>query len=244
MDSPAVNSPIEPPSESQAGPPSAPRTEPPTATHTEPIAHTIPTYSVKIWEVLGIGVLGLALISLALLEVANQFFIKIQNPEQAESIAQQVVTYQLPGGNQGLKSFKTNTEAFALVGNRRTPPDLLMLVTQSVIKPEVTSATNNLAEELDVTTALVGSWRSPSVPTNTVQKQFCGKIVPVTVRQGRYIMVESPRYPVDMTEYFVSHNHKQFQNSIQLFAIGPAAAKELDGVLAALKCQNDTPSGL
>jgi hypothetical protein len=209
----------------------------PNESHELPEAPTLPHYKVKLWEVLGVGLLGVFLIALALLEVANQFFTKIQNPEQAESIARTVVDYQLPGGNQGLKSFETKAESFALVGNRRNPPDLLMLVTQAPIEPDRVEDQRNFAEELDITTALVGSWRRAKQTTQ--QKQFCGKSVNVTVRQGSYLMVESPRRPVAMTEYLVIHNRKKSQTSIQLFAIGSQAATELDQVLQSLQCREE-----
>jgi hypothetical protein len=197
----------------------------------------LPNYKVKLWEVVGVGILGILLVALALLEVVNQFFTKIQNPAQAESIARTVVDYQLPGGNQGLKSFETKAESFALVGNRRNPPDLLMLVTQALIEPDRVENQRPFTEELDITTALVGSWRKAK--QSTQQKQFCGQRVSVTVRQGSYLLVESPRQSVAMTEYLVMHNRKKSQTSIQLFAIGPQAAAELDQVLQSLKCREE-----
>jgi hypothetical protein len=181
-----------------------------------------------------VGLGGGLIIAFALYELANQFFGKIQNPEQAEAIVEQVVEFQMPGGSQGLKSFKTNTEAFALVGNRTNPPSLLLLVSQVPIKATPTEEAPNLADELDIPSALVGSWRS--VKTTTENKRFCDQTVAVTMRQGNYRLLESPQKLVKMREYMFIYPKKTVQTSLQLFAIGPEAAQQIDAVFQSFKC--------
>jgi hypothetical protein len=189
---------------------------------------------VKKREILLVGLGAGLIVAFALYELANQFFSKIKNPEQAESIVDQVVKYEMPGGSQGLKSFKTNTEAFALVGNRQNPPNLLLLVSQAPIEPTATNDAPNLAEELDIPSALVGSWRSAK--TTTESRQFCGQTVPVTIRQGNYRLLESPGQMVKMREYLIVYPQKTMQTSIQLFAIGPEAAQQIDTVFQSFQC--------
>jgi hypothetical protein len=197
-------------------------------------ASDMPNDRVKLSEILLVGLGAGLIVAFALYELANQFFGKIKNPEQAESIVDQVVKYEMPGGSQGLKSFKTNTEAFALVGNRQNPPNLLLLVSQAPIEPTPAEGNPNLAEELDIPSALVGSWRS--MQTTTEPRQFCGQTVPVTIRQGNYRLLESPRQLVKMREYLIVYPQKTLQTSIQLFAIGPEAAKQMDTVFQSFKC--------
>ncbi len=189
---------------------------------------------VKKREILWVGLGAGLIVAFALYELANQFFNKIKNPEQAESIVAQVVQYEMPGGSQGLKSFKTNTEAFALVGNRQNPANLLLLVSQAPIEPTPTKNAPNLAEELDIPSAVVGSWRS--MQTTTESRQFCGQTVPVTIRQGNYRLLESPGQMVKMREYLIVYPQKTMQTSIQLFAIGPEAAQQMDTVFRSFKC--------
>jgi hypothetical protein len=197
-------------------------------------ASDMPNDRVKLSEILLVGLGAGLIVAFALYELANQFFGKIKNPAQAESIVDQVVKYEMPGGSQGLKSFKTNTEAFALVGNRQNPPNLLLLVSQAPIEPTPAEGNPNLAEELDIPSALVGSWRS--MQTTTEPRQFCGQTVPVTIRQGNYRLLESPRQLVKMREYLIVYPQKTLQTSIQLFAIGPEAAKQMDTVFQSFKC--------
>jgi hypothetical protein len=201
-----------------------------------PIADSsgIPNERVKKREILLVGLGAGLIIAFTLYELANQFFAKIKNPEQATAIVDQVLQYNMPGGSQGLKSFKTNTEAFALVGNRQNPPSLLLLVSQAPIEPTPTAGTPNLAEELDIPSALVGTWRSSK--TTTESRQFCGQTVAVTVRQGNYRLLESPRQLVKMREYSVAYPQKTIQTNIQLFAIGPEAAQQIDSVFQSFKC--------
>lgn len=194
----------------------------------------IPSDRVKLVEILLVGLGAGLIVAFALYELANQFFGKIKNPEQAESIVEQAIKYEMPGGSQGLKSFKTNTESFALIGNRQNPPNLLLLVSQAPLEPTPTADAPNLAEELDIPSALVGTWRSSK--TTTENKSFCGAVVPVTVRQGNYRLLEFPRQLVKMREYLVVHPQKTIQTSIQLFAIGPEAAKQMDTVFQSFKC--------
>jgi hypothetical protein len=197
-------------------------------------ASGIPNDRIKKREILLVGLGGGLIVAFGLYELANQFFGKIKNPEQAEAIVKQVVEYQMPGGSQGLKSFKTNTEAFALVGNRANPPNLLLLVSQAPIEATPTESVPNLAEELDIPSALVGTWRS--VQTTTENKRFCDQTVTVTVRQGTYRLLESPRQLVNMREYMFVYPKKTVQTSLQLFAIGPEAAQQLDSVFQSFKC--------
>jgi hypothetical protein len=199
----------------------------------------IPNDRIKKREVLLVGLGAGLIVTFALYELANQFFGKIKNPKQAESIVDQVVQYAMPGGSQGLKSFKTNTEAFALVGNRQNPPNLLLLVSQAPIEPTPAAGSPNLAEELDIPSALVGTWRS--LATTTESRQFCGKTVPVTIRQGNYRLLESPQQLVTMREYQIVYPQKTTQTSIQLFAIGPAAAQQMDTVFQSFKCPTASP---
>jgi hypothetical protein len=194
----------------------------------------IPNERVKKREILLVGLGAGLIVTFALYELANQFFSKIKNPAQAESIVEQAIKYEMPGGSQGLKSFKTNTESFALVGNRQNPPNLLLLVSQAPLEPTPTADAPNLAEELDIPSALVGTWRSSKM--TIAHKPFCGAVVPVTVRQGNYRLLESPRQLVTMREYMVIHPQKTIQTSIQLFAIGPEAAKQMDTVFQSFKC--------
>ncbi|NJN49071.1 MAG: hypothetical protein HC805_03875 [Alkalinema sp. RL_2_19] len=203
-----------------------------TASNTDPTS--IPEYSLKLREVLSVGIGAALIVTFALWELANQFFTKVKNPEQAESIIKTVIEYEMPGGSQGLKSFKTNTEAFALVGNRRQSPDLLLLVSQALIEKDEVEGPKNLADELDIPAALVGTWQT--VTTNTENKRFCDQIIPVTVRQGSYRMIESPSKLVKMREYMIVRPQKRNQTSIQLFAIGPDAAKQMDTVFNSFKC--------
>jgi hypothetical protein len=194
----------------------------------------IPNDRIKKREILLVGLGGGLIIAFALYELANQFFSKIKNPAQASAIVEQVVEFQMPGGSQGLKSFKTNTEAFALVGNRANPPNLLLLVSQAPIEATPTGAAPNLAEELDIPSALVGTWRS--MQTTTENKRFCGQTVAVTIRQGTYRLLESPQKLVNMREYMFVYPKKTVQTSLQLFAIGPEAAQQLDSVFQSFKC--------
>jgi hypothetical protein len=197
-------------------------------------ASGIPNERIKKREILLVGLGGGLIIAFALYELANQFLSKIENPEQAEAIVEQVVEFQMPGGSQGLKSFKTNTEAFALVGNRTNPPSLLLLVSQVPIKATPTEEAPNLADELDIPSALVGSWRS--VKTTTENKRFCDQTVVVTMRQGNYRLLESPQKLVKMREYMFIYPKKTVQTSLQLFAIGPEAAQQIDAVFQSFKC--------
>jgi hypothetical protein len=201
-------------------------------------ASDMPNDRIKLREILLVGLGAGLIVAFALYELANQFFGKIKNPEQAESIVDQVVKYEMPGGSQGLKSFKTNTEAFALVGNRQNPPNLLLLVSQAPIESTPAEGNPNLAEELDIPSALVGSWRS--MQTTTEPRQFCGQTVPVTIRQGNYRLLESPSQMVKMREYLIVYPQKTMQTSIQLFAIGPEAAKQMDTVFQSFKCPATT----
>ncbi|MBE9030799.1 hypothetical protein IQ266_13765 [filamentous cyanobacterium LEGE 11480] len=212
--------------------PASPSTDKPT---TAANGQTIPDYPVKLVEFIVVGVGATAIVVFAVIEIANQFLAKIKNPEQAESIVAQVVEYEMPGGSQGLKSFQTNTEAFALVGNRRHPSsNLLLLVSQAPVEGMDGEVPINLAEELDIPSALVGTWHQNT--KRVEQKQFCGKTVPVTIREGSYRLLEAPRRLVQMREYLVVQSQKRTQNSIQLFAIGPEAAPQLDRVFQSFKC--------
>lgn len=195
---------------------------------------TMPHYPVKLYEIFGVGLGAMLIVAFALFELANQFFTKIKNPEQAESIIKQVVEYEMPGGSQGLKSLKTNTEAFALVGNRQNPPSLLLLVSKTPVEKHDGEASMNLVDELNIPTALVGTWQN--VRTTVENKRFCDQIMPVTIRQGTYRLIESPRKQVEMREYMIVQPLKNTQHRIQLFGIGSEGARQLEAVFRSFTC--------
>jgi hypothetical protein len=190
--------------------------------------------SVKLSEIFSVGLGAILIVLFAIFELANQFFTKIKNPEEAESIVTQVVQYQMPGGAQGLKSFKTNTEAFALVGNRHNPPTVLLLVSKAPIEKRTGEVPINLVEELDVPTALVGTWQK--YQTTVENRRFCDKVVPVTIRKGAYRLIESPRKLVPMQEYMIVQSQKQTEQRIQLFGVGTEGAQQLDAIFRSFKC--------
>ncbi len=197
-------------------------------------AQTMPDYPVKLYEIFGVAFGAILIVAFALYELANQFFTKIKNPAQAESIVEQVVEYKMPGGSQGLKSLKTNTEAFALVGNRQNPPSLLLLVSKTPVEKHDGEAAINLVDELNIPTALVGTWQS--VRTTVENKRFCDQIMPVTVRQGAYRLIESPRQLVEVREYMIVQPLKNTQHRIQLFGIGTEGARQLETVFRSFTC--------
>jgi hypothetical protein len=196
----------------------------------------IPDQPVRIWEILLIAGGAAAIVLFALYELSQQFLRKTSNPEQAKAVVEQVLTYEMPGGSRGLRSLKTNTEAFALVGNQKNPPDLLLLVNQAPI--EVTpnpDANLKLADEFNLPSALVGTWQYVR-QTKTEQRQFCNKSVAVTIREGTYRLIDAPGQAVQMQEYMMVYPQKATQSTIQLFAIGQPGQQQIDRVFRSFKC--------
>jgi hypothetical protein len=196
----------------------------------------IPDRPVRIWEVFLIAGGAAVIVLFALYELSQQFLRNTSNPEQALAVVDQVLTYEMPGGSRGLRSFKTNTEAFALVGNQKNPPDLLMLVNQAPIEVTPNPDENlKLADEFNVSSALVGTWQYVR-QTKTEQRQFCNKSVSVTIREGTYRLIDAPGQAVPMQEYMMVYPQKTTQSTIQLFAIGPQAQQQIDQVFRSFKC--------
>jgi hypothetical protein len=196
----------------------------------------IPDRPVRIWELLLVVGGAVAIVLFALYELSQQFLRKTSNPEQAQAVVEQVLTYEMPGGSRGLRSLKTNTEAFALVANSKNPPDLLLLVNQSPIEGTPTGEGNlKLADEFNLLSALVGTWQYVR-QTKTEQRQFCNKSVMVTIREGTYRLIDAPGKAVQMQEYMMLYPQKTTQSTIQLFAIGPQARQQIDRVFRSFKC--------
>jgi hypothetical protein len=196
----------------------------------------IPDYPVKIWEVFAVGLGGLALVSAAVFGLANQLFTKMQDSKQAESIAQRVVDYQIPGGSKGLMSLSIGAETFALVGSRNDPSDVLMLITQTAIDSKTTEDPRNFAQELDLQTTLIGAWQSGYESKQTMT--FCNQPITVTVRQGQFQMIE-PKQTLNAIEYRFEHSQKATLNGIHLLATGKNADKKIQQVFQSLKCRKD-----
>ncbi len=195
----------------------------------------IPNYPVKIWEFLGVGLGGIALISLAVMGLANQLFTKMQNPKQAESIAHQVVDYQIPGGAKGLMSLSIGAERFALVGNRNNPSDVLMLITQTAIETDTDDEARNFAQELDLQSTLIGTWQNA---TETHQSlPFCQQPTPVTIRQGQFQLLDPKQPPQLAIAYTFQRSHKQTLSQIYLLTTGPDAAAKIQQLFKSLKCR-------
>jgi hypothetical protein len=197
----------------------------------------IPNYPVKIWEIFAVGLGGIALISLAVVVLANQFFTKMQNSQQAESIAHQVVDYQMPGGAKGLMSLSIGAERFALVGNRNNPSDVLMLITQTSIEVDTEDDPRNFAQELDLPSTLIGTWQSATETQRSLI--FCQQPTPVTIRQGQFQLIDPKQPPQPTIEYVFQRSHQQTLSQIHLLTTGPDAAAKIQRVFKSLKCRQD-----
>jgi hypothetical protein len=189
-------------------------------------------YRVNLWEWLGVTLGGLGLIGVALLGLGRQFWRNMQDSARAELIAQQIVQYEIPGGSQGVISLRIGAEAFALVTSRQSPPQIMLLVTQSPLKQG--EEQESFVDELDLQGAVMGAWQTVRV---TQQEQVvCGQRRPVLVRTGDYwVQGQSTAQPA--MEYVVQQVVNQTERKVQLVTTGPDAAAQAQQVLQSLRCR-------
>ena len=80
-----------------------------------------PQYPVSLWEGIGIAVGAVLLVAVGLAGLGIKALNNAFNPQRAEAIARSVITYQIPGGTEGLFGANLGGAKVAVVGSNAPP---------------------------------------------------------------------------------------------------------------------------
>lgn len=192
----------------------------------------IPHYPVTLLEV-GLIVTGaIALTAIALGNLWIQAQTEAADPIRAELIAHSLIDYKIPGGSQGVVGVNIGATKFAIVQSLSDPPDVLLLVN----KYPTTSSTTNRAAVLSFDVALEDRVNGEFMPSEsrTETKEFCGKMVPVRVEQGKQTFNSNLSMPAVL--YVASVVQDKTERTVLLLTLGKDAEAKAATVFNSLQC--------
>lgn len=215
----------------------------------------ITQYSVSIWE--GIAIASGAVL-LVITGVAGLGFKMVRNafsPQRAETIANNLMAYKIPGGSQGAFGLNLGGATIAVVTSNNSlnnlpgaspyssnlPPVVELITAKTPLDRE----SNDTSQPQDFNPAfsfsgLSFSYQSDngfqSTSSRSENKLFCGQTVPVTIQQGQQTFANKPN-SVPAIKYSVRLTLENHQRLVVVTAIGEKAQNNAETVFNSLKCK-------
>lgn len=225
-----------------------------------------PQYPVTIWETIAITVSALLLMAVGLAGLMYKFFSNAADPQRATLIAQSLLSYDIPGGAQGVFGANLGGAKVAIVSSSSfpkgdisnlTPADLANVAGIEIfvarVPLDVDTATDSAApkappsstkeaESYDIFSApdFSFSYRTGEefqVTGDRIEAlKFCGSEVPVRVQEGNFLLSE--QLPrLNAVKYDAIANFNDSKRQVTLIAIGKDAASQAKAVFNSLQCK-------
>ncbi len=191
-------------------------------------------YPVRVWEVILIVMGALGLISAGLAGLVMKALNNAFDSTRAEVIAQSLIDYQIPGGSQGIFGINVGSAKLAWVRSSADPPNVILFVGKTPLNKE---GDNNEFNDSLENTPSSNVDENFTVRTSRIEnKQFCGRIVPVTIEQGTQTLSNQPS-PLPAIRYIASTTRGDNKQVVILTANGENAKGKAATVFNSLRCK-------
>lgn len=209
-----------------------------------------PQYPVSLWESIGIAIGAVLLVAVGLAGLGVKALNNAFNPQRAEAIARSVITYQIPGGTEGLFGANLGGAKIAVVSSTASPqgiapetsplPAIELLVaripasqeTEEIVPQE--TAANEFFSGFSFSYQVEGVFQVRQAATE--YKSFCGSVVPVTVTRGDLTLPNQSTIPALKYEASIDRTTESYMAIIT--AVGQSAEKQAEEVFSSLKCSS------
>jgi hypothetical protein len=195
----------------------------------------IPPYKVTVWESAAVFLGAIALISLGLIGLGTKFLAKATKPQQADAIANTIIRYTIPNA-QGILGLNLPGARVALIANDAEQPDIQLLVAR--IRSDQAGGKRKIETFLD--SIALGDKEGFKVTKERIeQKNFCGEIVPVTIREGRSRLSSTSRSQGSKLSvaYRATVTLSRNRYVVNLLTSGQDAKQKAAAVFDSLQCQ-------
>ncbi|MGE5656244.1 MAG: hypothetical protein ACM37W_06470 [Actinomycetota bacterium] len=200
----------------------------------QPLNNEIPTYRVSFWELSFIVMGALSLISASVVGIGIKALNNAFNPARAEAIAKSIFDYQIPGGSKGSFGVNIGSVKLARVQSAKNPPDIFLLVGKLPLNKETDREELNKGDEPPPDT----SDEEFNVTASRIEnKVFCGKTVPVTIKEGKQSLSNLPS-PLPAIRYIVSLTETDAERVVILTTNGTNAQEKAVAVFNSLRCHH------
>jgi len=203
----------------------------------EPISPSIPTYPVRVWEVMLIVLGAIALIGLGMVGLGIKLLNNAFEPWRAELIARSLMDYTIPGGSQGVFGVNLGGVKLASVRSLTEPPDVILLVGKTPMNQDAGEAdVRELGDDLPTAPTKPPDDGFMAETSRTETKTFCGKATPVAIETGQQTLSNQPsslpalRYTVKLTE-------ENTERLVVLTVNGANAPSKADAIFNSLQCK-------
>ncbi|MDJ0717042.1 MAG: hypothetical protein QNJ54_22975 [Prochloraceae cyanobacterium] len=190
--------------------------------------------SVNWWKWLGIGCGGCLLTSAIAIGGVSYFFFKSfsTDPQEVETRAKSIFKYDIPGGSRGLLKIDFVGMNFAVITDTNDPPEVLLSVGK--IPDELPGDPEELQKSFQDSTEEQYNFKFKS--EKKIEKQLCGKIVSVLVKEGEMIFPGQENPSVAIV-YSAIVNYDNSDRIVWLSTIGSDSKDKAANIFNSLECQ-------
>lgn len=185
------------------------------------------------WIALGCGgCLGMTVLLLGgLTFLASRLFKFEINPAMVETQAQEIFTYELPGGSTGLMNMNMMGLQVIQVANTEQPPTVLLTLGKLPGFLQQQANRESFLESFQQEMAMEQGYELGAEQTR--DHSLCGQTVSVVVQTGTY---HATQPPVQAISYLAVVNHQGRDQYAWILANGAEAQPLADQVLGSLDC--------
>lgn len=201
-------------------------------------------YSVSVWEGVGITAATIGLIVFALIGLSLKTLRNASDPQRAKTIANSLIESTIPGNP--LYEFGLNFASLKIVFIASPPPgsdsisDEIPPVASLIVAKAHESKREQQESPISSIPPLISYYFTGDLQVSTSHienKTFCGKVVPVTIKQGILVWSnQKPSVPSLRYDASVAFNRSRF--SIELLTTGQNAQQQAETIFNSLQCKS------
>ena len=193
----------------------------------------LPPPKFSIWEVLVTVVGAIVIISAGVLGLGAKFMIHASEDRRAQSIANNIMGYQIPGGARGQFGINLAGAKVAVLGNRQQGVKLLVArvpINEGTDKREIEQALENA-----FLSRVEAAFAESSSRTET--RSLCGSKVPVLVTEGQLTAPDSAD-SAPAIQYKSSATIADRRYVVRLVVRGQNARSRAEKIFESLSCKS------
>ncbi len=204
-----------------------------------------PQYRVTRWETFAIATGAVLLTTIGAISVGWKFIGNAFTPERAETMANHILDYSIPGGSKGVFSIQLSGAKVAFVSSTDSPPSTQLLVAKIPVNQATDTewieeiVTNSFLEdaEMNMKTTISNSDRRFQVTNSQIEEKIlCNVKVPIVIQSGLLTQANKSK-PQTAVRYQMQVTQRNDEWIITLLTSGQNAAQTADTIFQTLQCK-------